>query len=86
MLVAPLSVLVACSESIGFVEPPMLAGPPLEFSQQCSRPVDLPNRELTQSDVETYWITDRSELISCGERHQAIVDFYRDRDDRITQR
>lgn len=83
MLVTSLSVLTACGESIGSVEPPTLMEPPSEFTQPCSRPVKLPERPLTQLEVETNWIEDRGRLISCAERHEAIVAFYEDRDSRI---
>jgi hypothetical protein len=84
MLIAVLLVLTACSESIGSVEPPVLADPPEEFTKECSRPVLLPNGPLTQSEVENLWIQDRNHLISCGMQLQALIDFFESRDKRIT--
>lgn len=83
MLAMSLSVLTACGESIGSVEPPVLTEPPSEFTRPCPRPVKLPERPLTQLEVETNWIEDRGRLISCSERHGALVEFYQDRDSRI---
>jgi hypothetical protein len=45
--------------------------------------VKLPERPLTQLEVESNWIEDRGRLISCAERHGAVVEFYQDRDSRI---
>ncbi len=78
-----LSVLTACGESIGSVEPPILAEAPPELTRPCPRPVKLPESSLTQLEVEANWIEDRGRLISCSERHGALVEFYQDRDSRI---
>lgn len=55
----------------------------MEFTQPCGRPVGLPERPLSQYEVESYWIEDRSALVTCAQRHDAVVEFYRDRDSRI---
>lgn len=85
MLIAALSILAACSESIGSVEPPKLSSPPLGLTDPCARPVDLPDRDLTQKEVEFYWINDRENLIRCGLQLQDLIAFYEDRDRRLTQ-
>lgn len=85
MPVALLSVLMGCGDSIGSVEPPVLAEPPVSLTLPCEKPVLLPSQELKQHESETYWIADRSELISCGDEKAALIEFYRDRDYRITQ-
>lgn len=79
-----LSVTTACSDSIGSVEPPILADPPLGLIATCERPVLLPSRSLTQVEVEAYWIRDRSNLINCRLQLQSLIDFYKKRDKRIT--
>lgn len=84
MLIALLSTLTACEESIGSVESPKLKPPPSGLTDLCSRPVLLPNRELTQREVEAYWITDRERLIRCGYKLQQLIEFYVDRDRRIS--
>ena len=84
MQLAPLSLLMACSGSIGSVEPPKLAPPPDSLIVPCARPVLLPNHVLSQSEVETYWVRDRANLITCGERHQAQTEFYQSRDSKVT--
>lgn len=76
-------VLAACSGSIGSVEPPKLVPPPVELTVDCVRPVLLPERELTQSEVEIFWMRDRSNLIECGQYKDLLQEFYADRDTRI---
>ncbi len=83
MLIAGLSALAACSESIGSVEPPKLTPPPEEITVRCDRPGALPERPLTQSEVEAYWIRDRERLVQCGYRFDALLAYYTDRDSRI---
>lgn len=85
MLIVALSMLTACGESIGSVEPPKLSSPPLGLTGPCARPIDLPDRELTQKEVEFYWINDRENLIRCGLQLQDLIAFYEDRDGRLTQ-
>jgi hypothetical protein len=80
MLLGQLFLLTACAESIGSIEPPVLVDPPASLVVKCSRPVILPNRELSQSEVEKLWISDRSNLLACGERHESLVEFYKIRD------
>lgn len=46
----------------------------------CEGVVDLPNRALTQRDVERLWIGDRKSLIQCSKRHKALADFIKQRD------
>lgn len=84
LIVVPLA-LTACSESIGSVEAPVLADPPLGLTTPCKGTVTLPKGELTQSQVEAYWITDRERLVRCGIQLQHLIAFYTDRDSRITE-
>jgi len=39
---------------------------------------------LLQSEAEAYWVRDRANLITCGERHQAQTEFYQFRDSEVT--
>lgn len=83
MLIAQLSLLAACGESIGSIEPPKLVSPSVSLTKPCTRPVLLPERAMSQSEVEARWVRDRANLITCGERHQALTEFYRSRDSKV---
>jgi hypothetical protein len=84
MPVIALSMLTACAGSIGSVEPPLLGDPPPKLTTECAKPSLLPERELTQKEVEFYWINDRENLIRCGIQLADLVSFYRDRDGALT--
>ena len=47
--------------------------PELAVTQKCQRPVKLPDRELTQVEVEKYWLKDRKALIQCGVTKEALI-------------
>jgi len=79
-LIALPLVLGACSGSIGSVEPPKLAPPPEALTEPCARPVLLPERELSQREVELFWLRDRANLIECGQYKDLLEEFYRTRD------
>lgn len=80
-LITPLSVLIACGDSIqSSSEPPVLTPAPTRLTLPCSGPVILPERELTQSQVEELWLRDRSALVECGLSKEALVEFYHNRD------
>ncbi len=85
MLIGPLLVLGACAASIGSIEPPTLAPPPASFADPCNRPIRLPDGEMTQLQVEEFWIIDRSRLVNCSDRHAALGDFFKHRDQLITE-
>lgn len=84
MLVISQLVLTACSESIGSVRKPILDPPPPGLVKSCDLPVELPVRPLTQLEVESWWIFDRNNLVTCSERHDAATEFFKDRDGRIS--
>jgi hypothetical protein len=44
------------------------------------RGVKLPDRAITQAELEELWGTDRARLRSCAMRHGALRDFYAARD------
>lgn len=83
MLVASLLVQTACGDSTRSDSAPEIADPPTGLTQDCERPVELPQRTLTQSEVEAYWIADRENLIRCGVRLAALREFYSGRDERL---
>ena len=78
-----LSLLGACAGSKQSTEPPQLDAAPEALTKPCERPVTLPDRALTQAEVERLWITDRARLVECGMSKQAVVDYYANRDGRI---
>lgn len=84
MLVVLLSVAVACSDSIGSVEPPVLEPAPEEFTRSCETTVKIPDRELQQNETEALWARDRVSLVNCAEMHQAVIEFYRNRDNLVS--
>ena len=73
MLIGLPLVLGACSASTPSVEELNIQRAPASLTQACPRPVRLPNRELSQSEVEDYWLVDRRNLINCGSRHAGLV-------------
>lgn len=77
--------LMGCEGLTNSIDGLPLDGPPVSLTEQCDRPVTLPDRTLTQVDVEQFWIQDRSNLITCGDRHSAVIDFYSSRDGLISQ-
>ena len=80
LLVASLFLLQACGDSILSTEPPQLDPAPSALTAACPRPVVLPDRSLSQAEVEAFWLRDRQRLVECGLTKQAVVDFYRNRD------
>lgn len=50
-----------------------LVAPPDALVVPCPVPVRLPDRALTQAEVEGAWGADRRALRGCGERHALLV-------------
>ncbi|WFS02755.1 anaerobic dehydrogenase [Rhizobium tumorigenes] len=48
--------------------------------KDCKLPIDIGSKALTQSQLESLWITDRISLLDCARRHKALRDFIADRD------
>lgn len=84
MLIGLLFLLMGCDELIGSVEPPKLERAPASLAEVCERPVVIPQRVISQLEVEAYWVRDRANLVTCGERHKALYEFYVFRDSKIT--
>lgn len=85
MLIGLPFLLMGCAASIrSSNEPPVLSPAPSGLTASCASPVRLPDRELSQSEVEEYWLRDRQALIECGMTKEALLAYYRDRDSRIT--
>lgn len=84
-LAGSLLVLTACADSITRIDGgPVLRTAPDEVTGACLVPATLPNRALTQAEVETLWRRDREALTDCGLTKAAVVAFYLDRDTRLT--
>lgn len=47
--------------------------PPASLTARCANPVVLPDRALSDRDVEVLWGRDRSALRACGSRHAGLV-------------
>ena len=81
MLPVPLLALAACEGSIqSSTEPPRLEPAPDQLTEVCVQPVRLPDRALSQAEVEALWLRDRRALIECGLTKSAVVAFYVTRD------
>lgn len=72
--------LIGCENSIKSIEPPELAELPKGLSEECEEPVRLPDRNLNQGEVTSLWATDRINLETCAEMHEAVIEFYDRRD------
>lgn len=73
-LLAPLCLVTACG---GFKSPDIPA-PPAALVAPCARPVALPDRGMSQSEVEQFWRRDRIALADCGDRLEGLAGFMGD--------
>ena len=82
MLLAVLLALPACGGLTPSLinEGPRLNDAPDELHNPCAKPLRLPERELTQAEVESFWLRDRENLIACGLDKEALLEFYLTRD------
>ena len=49
----------------------------------CKRPTKLPDKSLGQAEVEKAWATDLQLLELCRNKHTALRNYYRKRDDAL---
>ena len=79
-----LSQLTGCGESIGSIEPPVLAPLPVMLREPCEDPIVVPEPQsgakLPQKAAEYYWIQDRKRLIECKDKHLGTIEYYETRD------
>ncbi|MEP2782146.1 MAG: hypothetical protein ABJP33_06940 [Pseudoruegeria sp.] len=54
--------LIGCGGSTAYVE----------GADPCAAPVLIPDRWLTDRDVETLWARDRQELLDCGDKVEVL--------------
>ena len=67
LLLLPLSLLAGCAGSTPSADtPPSLLAP-------CDRPVSLPDRALSDREVEVLWGRDRAALVTCRSRHEGLA-------------
>lgn len=50
------------------------------LTASCTYPVRIPVKDLTQYEVEKYWITDRKNLVVCAKSKEALVKAIETRD------
>jgi hypothetical protein len=72
MLAVPLLALTACAGSIPSTDRLRLDPPEASLTQPCSAATRLPDRTLSQAEVEAFWIRDRQRLAQCRSRHGAL--------------
>jgi hypothetical protein len=70
------SALAACSGSTLSANRPIFIPPLNPATSVCDTPALLPNRAMTQAEVETFWATDRASLVKCGMNLAALVEHY----------
>lgn len=63
--------LTGCGAST-YVEPPKPDLPP-SLTATCAAPTRLPERQLSDQEVEVYWGRDRSALRACQSKHAGLV-------------
>jgi hypothetical protein len=74
--------LTACGVSTGSTKL-LLANAPAELLRSCKLPVKLPERGLTQADIEKLWGSDRASLVKCYKKHKKTIDYYLARDAKL---
>ena len=72
--------LMGCNASTVLSNKPILVPVDPRLAAECVRPVNLPNRALTQVEIETLWSKDRLNLVNCASRHSTSITYYEDRD------
>ena len=71
-MICAASVLTGCADSTG-AEPPVRSDLPPSLVTPCAAPVGLPERALSDQEVEVLWGRDRSALRACTSRHTGLV-------------
>lgn len=79
-----LSMLAACDSLTTLDGRPVVelaaASPTRRLLEPCAGPQQLPNRAIRRSEAARAWGRDRAALVECGERHDAVVTYYQERD------
>ncbi|MCT4557364.1 MAG: hypothetical protein N4A61_04815 [Pelagimonas sp.] len=45
---------------------------PVKAADPCAKPVQIPDRWLTDRDIEQLWSRDRRELLGCGDKVETL--------------
>ena len=78
--------LTGCAKSVEIDAKPVTelsspqAQPPQSLLTPCSDTAELPARDLSAGDVKNAWAKDRVSLVECGDRKDALLQFYASRD------
>ncbi len=90
MMAALALTLTGCGGSTSIDSRPVVelqgADAPAALTMPCEGPVDLKGEALSAGAVERTWARDRGALASCAASQQAIVDFYRRRDEGLSKK
>ena len=78
MLIVAQSVLTACGGSGPSAEDLRIDPPAPSLTRPCLGATELPDRAMSQREVEEFWIEDRSRLIKCLGQHEGMVEWSRD--------
>lgn len=77
MLVGLVCLLTGCAASTKYVKP-TLPGMPSKVEAGCLSPLLIPEKELSQLDVEKYWGVDRNSLRTCKKLDKNKAEWYRE--------
>jgi hypothetical protein len=64
---------------------PRLASIDSALLKQCRNAVQIPDKALTQADVERYWGSDRASLVECRRRHKGLGEAIKFRDNALQE-
>ena len=73
------ALLASCGSTVLAIKPNLI-DPSVVLTTACATVVELPEDGLTVSGVEIYWSLDRAALLDCGDRFEALVEWYKQRD------
>lgn len=79
--------LLGCSAQTASVAPavkPQLGAIDSALTADCNNPVVLPEKLLSQFEVEKHWSTDRKSLVECKRRHKGLKNAIEFRDRHVT--
>lgn len=60
-----------------------LTPPDSALASPCRQPTAIPQRELTQGEVEALWSKDRVALSVCYKKHRGIIRYFETRDQKL---
>lgn len=78
MLAVALSVLTACAGSGPSADRLRIDPPAPSLTEPCDYATELPNRSMSQREVEEFWIEDRRRLAECRGKHEGLTNWSQD--------